>query len=102
MIYYFKGDKINGTFFTSDLEDIARDRFYKKVRKETGQNYFTCSQNLRTALKNKFLPKGPNPNAIEGERENYLYYLTGMTVKRVKLNTFKAFLIRLVGKNINK
>lgn len=102
MIYYFKGDKIKGIDLTGKLEVIAWDRFNKKVSKELGSDYYACSLDIKTAMKRKFLPKGPNPNAIEGERENYLYYLTGMTVKRVKLNTFKSFLIRLVGKNINK
>ena len=102
MIYYFKGDKINGIDLTSKLEDIAWERFNKRVCKELKSDYYACSLDIKTAMKRKFLPKGSNPNAIEGERENYLYYLTGMTVKRVELNTFKSFLIRLVGKNINK
>ena len=103
MIYYFKGNRLRGLDLTMELEEIAIKRHHRWAERKIGipkgayHNYKDVCTRMK--IENEY-PCNVNPSAIEGERVNKLYYLTGRTLKRCKLKSFKSFLIQLFGKNI--
>lgn len=88
-IYYFNGNKVKGIDLTSELEYISIKH-----------------QKAALGISNAELRIVPlvstNPNAIEGEHEDRLYYLHKYVIKWCKKRSLKAFLIRIVGVNIEK
>lgn len=108
-VYYFNGNKARGIDLTNELEDISIELQKKRALKNIDAHPKTAQVRslqgcieLADACGYKYEPISPNQKAVEGEHEDRLYYLHNYVIKWCKKKSLKAWLIRLVGENIEK
>lgn len=107
--FYFNGNKEKGFELTNQLEDMSIDlQKCKALHKVKESIYISRYKSLKDCVElanNKGYKCSvvvPNQKAIEGEHEDMLYYLHKYVIKWCKKRSLKAFIIRLIGVNIEK
>lgn len=101
MIYWFKGNLTYGIDLIGNLEDIIVARKKKIITKKAKKPWKTLTVK-EVDLWRKKLNFNKTCGVFEGEKANMIYYVKGLRISRVKDGTFKAFLIKTFGRNIEK
>lgn len=99
MIYYFRGDTVNGVDLIGVLEDKIVARKKKILSRYIGRDWKSLT---RDEFEYWWRELGfhMHRGAYEGCKPEYVYYIDGIELHRVKARSLKGFAIRLFGRRV--